>query len=491
MISGQGFLIGRAWSLSLKIQIAFLVILVISLFLYGLGSSIFIGQQFDAYAQQALKEKLHAVKIELSNQLGQLDTLDAEKIGFQLEAKTAKLSTVFNTDLFIYDADGFLISSSRPKLFAFGLVGEHMDATAMDALIGYKSSYFSHQEQIGNLKFRSAYLPLMNEKRDLLGFINLQLFGQQQAYEQQIEEFLKSAINVFILLLALSVFIALIVSNWLIGPLQLVAKSVKNIEFGKKNQRISYQNKDEIGAIVQSYNEKLIELEAAALKLAKSERESAWRDLAQQIAHEIKNPLTPMKLSIQHLLRNLENGHPDTLEQARKALPSLIEQIDGLTAMANEFAQFAKLPEPQFVQVDLKQLIINTLPLFENHTIIDFNYTDAAFTVLADKKMLGQILNNLITNALQATQTTIQPKIEISLHLNAAQIILEVKDNGVGINEAAKEKIFTPYFTTKSSGSGIGLNVVKQILEKHNGHIHFESEAGKGSCFIVSLPLFS
>jgi signal transduction histidine kinase len=465
MISGQGLLIGREWSLSLKIQIAFLIILVISLFLYGLGSSIFIGQQFDAYAQQALKEKL--------------------------EAKTAKLSSVFNTDLFIYDADGFLISSSRPKLFAFGLVGEHMDATAMDALIGSKNSYFSHQEQIGNLKYRSAYLPLMNEKRDLLGFINLQLFGQQQAYEQQIEEFLKSAINVFILLLALSVFIALIVSNWLIGPLQMVAKSVKNIEFGKKNQRITYQNKDEIGAIVQSYNEKLIELEAAALKLAKSERESAWRDLAQQIAHEIKNPLTPMKLSIQHLLRNLENGHPDTIEQARKALPSLIVQIDGLAAMANEFAQFAKLPEPQFEQIDFKQLIINTLPLFENNPIIDFKFSGSEFAVLADKKMLGQILNNLITNALQATQTTLNPQIELSLNSNATQIILAVKDNGIGINEAAQEKIFTPYFTTKSSGSGIGLNVVKQILEKHNGHIHFESEEGKGSCFFISLPLLS
>ncbi len=491
MISGQGLLIGREWSLSLKIQIAFLIILVISLFLYGLGSSIFIGQQFDAYAQQALKEKLNAVKIELNNQLGQLDTLDAAKIGFQLEAKTAKLSSVFNTDLFIYDADGFLISSSRPKLFAFGLVGEHMDATAMDALIGSKNSYFSHQEQIGNLKYRSAYLPLMNEKRDLLGFINLQLFGQQQAYEQQIEEFLKSAINVFILLLALSVFIALIVSNWLIGPLQMVAKSVKNIEFGKKNQRITYQNKDEIGAIVQSYNEKLIELEAAALKLAKSERESAWRDLAQQIAHEIKNPLTPMKLSIQHLLRNLENGHPDTIEQARKALPSLIVQIDGLAAMANEFAQFAKLPEPQFEQIDFRQLIINTLPLFENNPIIDFKFSGSKFAVLADKKMLGQILNNLITNALQATQTTLNPQIELSLNSKGTQIILAVKDNGIGINEAAKEKIFTPYFTTKSSGSGIGLNVVKQILEKHNGHIHFESEEGKGSCFFISLPLLS
>jgi signal transduction histidine kinase len=190
-------------------------------------------------------------------------------------------------------------------------------------------------------------------------------------------------------------------------------------------------------------------------------------------------------------LRNLENGHPDTIEQARKALPSLIVQIDGLAAMANEFAQFAKLPEPQFEQIDFKQLIINTLPLFENNPIIDFKFSGSKFAVLADKKMLGQILNNLITNALQATQTTLNPQIELSLNSNATQIILAVKDNGIGINDAAKEKIFTPYFTTKSSGSGIGLNVVKQILEKHNGHIHFESEEGKGSCFFISLPLLS
>ena len=429
--------------------------------------------------------------MELNTELDKIDSLDAAKIGFKLEASTAKLSSVFNTDLFIYDSDGFLTSSSQPKLFAFGLVGEHMDALAMDALIGQKNSYFSHQEQIGNLKFRSAYLPLMNEKRDLLGFINLQLFGQQQAYEQQLEEFLKSAINVFILLLALSVFIALIVSNWLIGPLQMVAKSVRNIEFGKKNQRIAYQNKDEIGAIVQSYNEKLIELDAAALKLAKSERESAWRDLAQQIAHEIKNPLTPMKLSIQHLLRNLENGHPDTIAQARKALPSLIEQIDGLATMANEFAQFAKLPEPVFESLDFVQLVKNSLALFENNSGIHFQANTSTIMVRADKKMLGQALNNLLTNALQATQEKNQAQIEIHLHSDGQQVVLSIKDNGIGIHEAAKERIFTPYFTTKSSGSGIGLNVVRQILEKHNGQIHFESEIGKGSCFYVTLPLLN
>ncbi|MEN9744148.1 MAG: hypothetical protein RLZZ65_1953 [Bacteroidota bacterium] len=490
-LMGQGFTIGRESNLSFKIQIAFLVILVLSLFLYGLGSSLFIGEQFDNYSQQALKEKLHAVEMELHTELGQLDSLDATIVGLNLEAKTAQLSSVFNTDLFIYDSHGFLITSSRPKLFAFGLVGEHMDADAMDALIGRKNSYYSHQERIGSLKYRSAYIPIMNEKRDLIGFINLQLFGQQQAYENQLEDFLKSAINVFILLLALSVFIALIVSNWLIGPLQHVAKSVKNIEFGKKNQKISYQNKDEIGAIVQSYNEKLIELENAAQKLAKSERENAWRDLAQQIAHEIKNPLTPMRLSIQHLMRKLENQHPDSLTDAQKTLPTLIEQIDGLANMANEFAKFAKLPEPTFEKLALNSFLKQTLLLFKESSLIHFESLSEEVFIFADKSMMVQVMNNLLTNAIHATQETPYPQVDLTLAINHDRVIISIKDNGIGMNDASKEKVFTPYFTTKSSGSGIGLNVVRQIIEKHNGKVYFETEEGTGSCFFVELPLFS
>jgi HAMP domain-containing protein len=186
-----------------------------------------------------------------------------------------------------------------------------MNPDAMDALIGANQSYFSHQDQIGALTYGSAYLPIINHKRQQIGFINLQLFGQQEAYEQQIENFLKAAINVFVLLLAISVFIALVVSNWLIGPLQAVARSVRTLEFGKNNQKITYNNQDEIGLLVKAYNEKLAELEHAAGQIARSERESAWRDLAQQIAHEIKNPLTPMKLSIQHLLRKIEMQDAD------------------------------------------------------------------------------------------------------------------------------------------------------------------------------------
>jgi nitrogen fixation/metabolism regulation signal transduction histidine kinase len=478
------------WSLSFKVQLAFLLILAVSLFLYGLGSSIFIGQQFEDYSQQALREKLSAVQTELKSQTFLLDTLDQAAIAKTLETKLAKLSNVFKTDLFVFDSDGFLIASSRPKLFAYGLIGEHMNPQAMDALLGENQSYFSHQDQIGKLNYRSAYLPIMNYSRKQIGFINLQLFGQQEAYEQQIERFFKAAINVFVLLLALSVLIALVVSNWLIGPLQVVAQSVRNLELGKTNQKIKYQNDDEIGALVKAYNEKLAELELAAGQIARSERESAWRDLAQQIAHEIKNPLTPMKLNIQHLLRKMEAQDADVQLLAQKSLPSLIEQIDALARMANEFARFAKLPEPNFEKIELGTFITQTIALFdEDQTMIHFQGHGSVHWINADKDMLSQVFHNLLLNARQATDLNPEPKIEIRLQIEKESVEIAIQDNGVGIPKEQQERIFTPYFTTKSSGSGIGLSVVRQIIEKHNGEIRFESKEGVGTTFFVRLKL--
>jgi nitrogen fixation/metabolism regulation signal transduction histidine kinase len=480
------------WSLSFKVQLAFLLILALSLFLYGLGSSIFIGRQFDNYAQEALREKLAAVQAELKSQTATLDTLDINAVGKPLESKLAKLSTVFKTDLFVFDSDGFLIASSRPKLFAYGLIGEHMNAQAMDALLGKNQSYFSHQDQIGKLNYRSAYLPITNEALKQIGFINLQLFGQQEAYEQQIESFFKAAINVFVLLLAISVFIALVVSNWLIGPLQVVARSVRNLELGKNNQKISYQNDDEIGALVKAYNEKLAELEQAAQQIARSERESAWRDLAQQIAHEIKNPLTPMKLNIQHLLRKMETEDADAKDLAQKSLPSLIEQIDALARMANEFARFAKLPEPNFERLELNGFLDQATTLFdEDQTKIHYQPNNTLLWVSADKDMLNQVFHNLLLNAKQATVNTAEAQISVKASVEEDHVEIAIQDNGIGIDAEQQERIFTPYFTTKSSGSGIGLSVVRQIIEKHNGSIRFESRLGKGTTFYIRLKLLS
>ena len=476
------------WSLSFKVQLAFLLILAVSLFLYGLGSSVFIGQQFENYAKQALREKLSSVQAELKAQTILLDTLDQTVSAKALETKLAKLSKVFKTDLFVFDSDGFLIASSRPKLFAYGLIGEHMNPRAMDALIGANQSFFSHQDQIGQLNYRSAYLPIVNHSLKQIGFVNIQLFGQQEAYEQQIEQFFKAAINVFVLLLALSILIALVVSNWLIGPLQIVSRSVRNLELGKKNQKITYQNDDEIGALVKAYNDKLTELELAAGQIARSERESAWRDLAQQIAHEIKNPLTPMKLNIQHLLRKMDAQDTDAYQLAQKTLPSLIEQIDALARMANEFARFAKLPEPTFEKIELNTFIAQNIELFdEEQTIIVFQPKIEAIWIHADKDMLSQVLHNLLLNAKQATDSIAEPQIFIDVQTIENKVLISIKDNGVGISLEQQERIFTPYFTTKSSGSGIGLSVVRQIIEKHDGEVSFESLVGSGTTFYIKL----
>jgi nitrogen fixation/metabolism regulation signal transduction histidine kinase len=468
------------------------MILTLSLFLYGLGSSLFIGQQFDDFSQQALREKLAAVQTELSAQTVGLDTLDASTMGKPLESKLARLSSVFKTDIFVFDSDGFLIASSRPKLFAYGLIGEHMNSKAMDALIGKNQSYFSHQDQIGKLTYRSAYLPIMNRARKQIGFINLQLFGQQEAYEQQIERFFKAAINVFVLLLAISVFVALIVSNWLIGPLQVVAQSVRNLELGKNNQKISYQNDDEIGALVKAYNDKLAELEQAAQQIVRSERESAWRDLAQQIAHEIKNPLTPMKLNIQHLLRKIEDKDANAQQLAQQSLPSIIEQIDALARMANEFARFAKLPEPRLEKLELNSFIAQTINHFDKErSLILFDILQKEVWIMADKDMLNQVFHNLLLNAQQAMDPTKTSRIEVLIRVNRQVVEIEIKDNGMGISSDQQARIFTPYFTTKSSGSGIGLSVVRQIIEKHNGSIRFESEVQRGTSFFIELKMLS
>ena len=283
-------------------------------------------------------------------------------------------------------------------------------------------------------------------------------------------------------------------SNWLIGPLQSVARSVRAFEFGKNNQKINYYNNDEIGLLVRAYNDKLRELEQAAGQLARSERESAWRDLAQQIAHEIKNPLTPMKLHIQHLLRKIESNDSDLQPLLQSTLPSLIDQIDSMARMANEFARFAKLPEPHFEKIELQSFAQQAIKLFnEELPYIHFEQTTQPIWIAADKDMLQQVFHNLLLNAQQATEQRQNPEILVRLNQKEAnqEVLIEITDNGVGISAEQQERIFTPYFTTKSSGSGIGLSVVRQIIEKHNGSIRFESILNQGTTFYISLKLLS
>lgn len=487
--SSKGF--SSTLSLALKIQVVFISLVFISLLAFGWGSGVFVSNQYNEFTDDVIREKLNSVETELKSKLNKVNELSIVENGNSMQLLLQNYAKVFFTDINMYDVDGYLLASSRPKVFNVGLLSEQMNPIAFKNVKYFKQSEFIQTEKIGQLNYSSAYQPIYNAKNKLLGYINLQHFGQQREFENQIQKFLVAIINVFILLLAISIILAIFISNWLTAPLRILQTNFANVKFGKHNEQILYEKEDEIGALVKDYNKKLEELEFTAQQLAKSEREMAWREMAKQVAHEIKNPLTPMKLSVQQLLRTYNPEDPKSGDKLQSVANSIIEQIDALTKIANEFSTFAKMPNPNEEKLELLSLIGSVKELFTGTegAIITIQTSLNELYVSGDKDQFVRVFNNLIKNALQAIPVEKEGNIIISIKKNNGNAIISIEDNGVGIAEDKRSKIFVPYFTTKSTGTGLGLAMVKQIIENHQGTIDFESTEGKGTIFTFQIPI--
>jgi signal transduction histidine kinase len=477
-------------SLALKIQLLLVTVVFFSLFAFGWGSGIFVRNQYEKFTTKIINEKLVSLETELRNKIGEMKYLDIYENGNYINFLLLKLSRVFVTDINLYDPDGHLLATSRPKVFNIGLTGEQMNPQAFNQLKIQNKSEFSHQENIGELNYVSAYLPFFNSEGNLLAFVNLQHFGQQNELENQIQQFLVAIINVFVLLLAISIILAIVMSNWVTKPLRLLQTNLSLIKFGKKNQMINYNKNDEIGALVKEYNNKLQELEQTADQLARSERESAWRDMAKQVAHEIKNPLTPMKLSIQQMMRVFEKENPEAKSKIDRLANSLIEQIDGLTKIANEFSNFAKMPAPVLEKIELTEIIQNVVSLFKQEAPnIEFFSSSSEIYIDGDKDQLIRAINNLLQNSLQSFESKQVGEIKVEITQKNNLALISISDKGRGIPMDQQDKIFVPYFTTKTTGTGIGLSMTKQIIENHNGKISFKTKENHGTTFTIELPI--
>lgn len=477
-------------TLSSKIQISFFILILLSLVAFGLGSGVFVRNQYSEFTNNVIREKLSSVQTEVKAKLGSFDGLSIENDGDYINFILKKFAGVFFTDINLFDTKGYLLGTSRPKVFNIGLISDQMNPSAVSNLIYQKRSGYVHNEVIGNLSYASAYKPFFNSDGKLLAYINLQHFGQQDDFENQIQQFIVSIINVFILLLAFTLVIAALISNWLTAPLKVLHESLNKVRFGEHNERIRYHKKDEIGSLVAAYNRKLEELEQTAELLARNERESAWREMAKQVAHEIKNPLTPMKLSVQHLQRIYDPTDPDSKDKLEKVARSVIEQIDALAAIASEFSNFAKLPQMKEQEIDLIALIHSLSHVFneENKLDIQIETKLQKLVVNADKDQLIRVFNNLIKNAAQAIPEGRQGLIRIQISIGKS-LEIKVIDNGNGIPKHVRPNLFIPNFTTKTTGAGLGLAMVKQILENHQGSIDYDTREGEGSTFILSFPL--
>jgi nitrogen fixation/metabolism regulation signal transduction histidine kinase len=348
---------------------------------------------------------------------------------------------------------------------------------------------YIHEETIGDYTYLSAYIPLRNIESNLIGYMNLPYFAKQDELTNEISDFLVAFINVYVLLIAFSIYLALVISNYITKPIELLRGKIGQLKLGTKEEKIVWKREDEIGSLVAEYNRKVDELAHSAELLARSERESAWREMAKQIAHEIKNPLTPMKLSVQYLQKAWDEKAPNWDQRLKQFSQTIIEQINSLSIIASEFSDFAKMPKSHFERIDLNGIIENSLGIFRETSAIAIHFDPMQpHFVKADKEQLLRVFNNLIKNAVQAISNPSEGLISIQISTEGNQYQVRVSDNGKGIPEAMQEKVFYPNFTTKSGGMGLGLALVKNIIENSGGSISFKSVETKGTTFFITLP---
>ena len=304
-------------------------------------------------------------------------------------------------------------------------------------------------------------------------------------------DFISTILNVYVFLFLIAGAIALAIANSITRPLSIIAGKLKEFKLGASNEPLIYEDNDEIGQLINEYNNLIVQVQDSADIIAKTERDMAWREMAKQVAHEIKNPLTPMKLSIQYLDKMVKTNPDRAKDLTEKVASTLVTQIDALTNIANEFSNYATMPKANNEKIILNEIVEAVHDLFRKRDDMDITMSEpiADLLVFVDRNQLIRILNNLVKNAIQAIPDDRRGKIDIALNKKNYSAIITVKDNGTGIPDYMKQKVFTPNFTTKNSGTGLGLAISANMIDSMNGRIYFDTRIYEGTTFFVEIPL--
>ncbi|RUT73394.1 GHKL domain-containing protein [Ancylomarina longa] len=473
-------------SFKYRIQYAIIGLLMLFFLLLGGGTVYYTINQTKQANNRILQDKLSIVKREVLSNFQ--ENVDVDLLTDHLR----QLSSLIYADIHLYDIHGDLISSSRPEIFEKKLQNKKMNFAAYYQLFFKKRTTFFHQENIGKMSYLSAYETLVDENNNIVAFINLPYFLKSQELEKEMFNLILAGVNLHVFMILLAIFISVFISNKITKPLRIIQNRLKATRFGSYSEQIEYSKNDEIGSLVKEYNQMLLELEESANLLARSERESAWREMARQIAHEIKNPLTPMKLSLQFLQKRLEEKSENWEDHFTSVSTTLIEQINALSAIASSFSNFAKMPLARNEKLNLVEVLQHVISLFRNDDLdlqLQLNNLDSAW-VFVDREQFVRVFVNLINNAIQSIPEDRKAQVVMELEDAKNTFKISVIDNGIGIEKSVEEKLFYPNFTTKSSGMGLGLAIVKNIVENANGKIWVESEQDVGSCFFIQIPKY-
>ena len=475
-----------------KIKLSIILILILSLVAVGFGTVFYTSNQFRQQHKDNIREKLESLIVELEDKLGGEPVLTGDYQDYITHLLT-KFSNVFYVDMNLYDLNGRLLASSRSQVFERDLISTRMHPEAYHELAIKQQPEYIHDESIGDMSYHSAYVPFYNDNKEKLAYLNIPYFTRQKALQKEIYTIVMVMINIYVFLIILGTVVAVLVSNTITEPLRLIREKLGHVGLDKTNEKIDYQSHDEIGELVSEYNRMLDELEANAEKLAQSERETAWREMAKQIAHEIKNPLTPMKLKVQYLKRAWDDRVDNFDQRMQQFADSMISQINTLSQIASEFSNFAKMPRAKNVRLSLQSAIDQTVELFENTENVRVRKEDGLdedLSIYADPDQFSRVLSNLVKNAIQAIPSTREGEVVLGVTRQNQKAIVSVTDNGEGIPDHLNGKLFRPNFTTKSGGMGMGLAITRKIIEDLGGRISYETSPGRGTTFFVELPVY-
>lgn len=463
-----------------------LLMIIVSFFLTGTISFYHFKQENELSRREKLRQKEHAVHQAIDFYLSRRSVgPDADSLIALFDRKICQLSSINSLDVNLYALSGQLLLSSRPSLFEDSILPPRIPFYIMEQL-HQTSQRVLHRSQSDSLSFLSSYNFIRNPQEKPIAILQLPYFQAGDPQEQDLREFLMRLGEIYLLLFLAAGVLAYLLSDYITGSLQAITEKIKHTRISEKNPPLQWRFHDEIGTLVDEYNRMVEELEKSAVKLAETERESAWKEMARQVAHEIKNPLTPMRLSVQHLERSLATEQPERL---REFCRSMVTQIDSLSSIAEAFSRFASLPEGEKQKTDLTALLKRVRHLYPEEEI--HLRAEENLVLWADPGAILRLLNNLINNALQAIPAGTTPKIFLRAYQKNGELFISVQDNGVGIPPEQQKKIFEPRFTTKTRGMGLGLPLVKRIVDSLGGHIQLHSQPGQGTTFELILPVKS
>jgi signal transduction histidine kinase len=477
-----------------QVHSTIIFISIFSFIIIGIATINFFKSRYNRNNRDKLSRTMNIMVNEMEKRISNSDgvvKLSDSTSNYNLQDLVNEVSGIHGVDVNVYDLNGDLQVSSIKTVYDKGVLSTKMNPVAYYHLSRLNQVEHVQEESIADVPYLSVYAPVRNEDGKEYAYLSVPYFTSQPELNQEISNFIVTVINLNAFILLIAGLIALFITNRITRSFSVISDKMKDANLGRLNEEIQWNRDDEIGDLVKEYNKMVGKLGKSAEALAKTEREGAWREMARQVAHEIKNPLTPMKLSIQYLQKAIDSNSPNVKELSGNVANTLIEQIDHLSKIAADFSQFANIGNMNMEIFDLHEVLRSLQALYRTDPNTEFIWHPVPKRIMvnADKTQMNRLFTNLFANAVEACSGRSCVIVISENEPETDRVKISIKDNGEGIAPEMRSRIFIPNFTTKSSGTGLGLAMCKSIVEQANGKIWFETQVGEGTTFHVELPL--